>query len=144
MHRYSTADEVETAFYTAFAATDIELMGEVWIEGPGAVCVHPGGDLLSGRTAVLRSWADILAGAQIPEIRYRVIQRLGSDRVAVHLVEELIRPSRSREAPNRVLATNVYQRDPDGWRMAAHHASLPMIAARPGPDNPAPPPTRIH
>ncbi|MCG6895834.1 MAG: nuclear transport factor 2 family protein [Thiocapsa sp.] len=144
MHRYATPDEAETAYYTAFAATDVALMGEVWTETAAAVCVHPGGDLLSGRAEVLRSWADILNGAQLPEVRYRVLQRMTSDQLAVHLVEELIRPSHSRDAPNRVLATNVYHRATDGWRMVAHHASLPLMTARPKPADAAPPTRRVH
>ena len=31
------------------------------------------------------------------------------------------------ESPTRVIATNIYQNTPNGWRMLAHHASLPLV-----------------
>jgi ketosteroid isomerase-like protein len=144
MPHFKTTDEAEAAFYAAFEATDVALMGAVWSDAPSVVCVHPGGDLLRGRTEVLRSWTDILTGAERPEILYRVIQRTGSDGLAVHLVEELIRPSRSREEPNRILATNVYLNTAEGWRMTAHHASLPLMAARSAPAGSEHPTRRMH
>jgi hypothetical protein len=131
MSRFQTPDEVEAAFYAAFETLDIALMGAVWSEQPSPVCVHPGGDLLQGRSEVLRSWREVLTGAECPELHYRVIQRTTTEGLAVHLVEELIRPSRSREEPNRILATNLYRQSAEGWRMTAHHASLPLVRRRP-------------
>jgi hypothetical protein len=144
MQELTTPDEAEAAFYTAFETTDLALMGTVWSDEPSVVCVHPGSDLLRGRTEVLRSWADILNGAERPEIRYRLIQRTVSHELAVHLVEELIRPGGSREEPNRILATNVYLNTSKGWRMTAHHASLPMMIMRAKPADPTQPAPRMH
>ena len=28
------------------------------------------------------------------------------------------------------MATNVYRRDEEGWRMVVHHASLPLMTSR--------------
>jgi uncharacterized protein (TIGR02246 family) len=144
MSRFQTPDEVEAAFYAAFRTLDIALMGAVWAEQPSPVCVHPGGDLLQGRIEVLNSWREVMTGAERPELHYRVIRRTATDGLAVHLVEELIRPSRSREEPNRILATNVYRQAEDGWRMTAHHASLPLLRKRPEPANAEAPKSRMH
>jgi hypothetical protein len=142
--RFQTPDAVEASFYTAFQTLDIALMGAVWAEQPSPVCVHPGGDLLQDRSEVLRSWREILTGAERPELHYRVIQRTASEGLAVHLVEELIRPSRSREEPNRILATNVYGKTAEGWRMTAHHASLPLMRRRPETAGSEAPKPRMH
>jgi hypothetical protein len=144
MSRFQTPEEVEAAFYAAFETLDIALMGAVWAEEPSPVCVHPGGDLLQGRSKVLRSWREVLTGAEPPDLHYRVIQRTATEGLAVHLVEELIRPSRSREEPNRILATNVYRQTAAGWRMTAHHASLPLMRRRPETAPSETPKPRMH
>ncbi|EGV16882.1 YybH family protein [Thiocapsa marina] len=144
MSRFQTPDAVEASFYAAFQTLDIALMGAVWAEEPSPVCVHPGGDLLQGRGAVLQSWREVLTGAERPELHFRVIQRTATDGLAVHLVEELIRPSRSREEPNRILATNVYRQTAEGWRMTAHHASLPLMRRQPETAPSEPPKPRMH
>jgi hypothetical protein len=144
MSRFQTPDEVEAAFYAAFQTLDIALMGAVWAEQPSPVCVHPGSDLLQGRSEVLNSWREVLTGAERPDLQYRVIQRTATEGLAVHLVEELIRPSRSREEPNRILATNVYRQSAEGWRMTAHHASLPLMRRRPETTPSETPKPRMH
>lgn len=144
MSRFQIPDEVEAAFYAAFQTLDITLMGAVWAEVPSPVCVHPGGDLLQGRGEVLNSWREVLTGAERPDLQYRVIQRTAAEGLAVHLVEELIRPSRSREEPNRILATNVYRQTGEGWRMTAHHASLPLMRKRPETADTAAAKPRMH
>jgi ketosteroid isomerase-like protein len=144
MRRFESPDEAEAAFYDAFLATDLALMGAVWTEEPAPVCVHPGGDLLQGRTAVLRSWSEIFTGAERPDLRYRVIQRTQREDLAVHLTEERIRPRGSSQSHARILATNLFQRTAAGWRLSAHHASLPLIdrtAKRDGAKSPSP---QIH
>ncbi|UHD16128.1 nuclear transport factor 2 family protein [Thiocapsa bogorovii] len=144
MSQFQTPEEVEAAFYAAFETLDIALMGGVWAKEPSPVCVHPGGDLLLGRSEVLRSWREVLTGAEPPDLHYRVIQRSATRELAVHLVEELIRPSRSREEPNRILATNVYRQTAEGWRMTAHHASLPLMRKRPDRTVTEAPKPRMH
>jgi ketosteroid isomerase-like protein len=137
--RFSTPEAVEHAFYQAFQELDATLMGEVWSDLPETVCVHPGGDLLQGRATVLQSWAEIFASADRPSLVHRTLQVSGDGDLAVHLVEELIRPGRGAETrASRVLATNVYRRGRDGWRLLAHHASLPVMRTREAP------PGRLH
>lgn len=118
---------IELAFYAAFAQRDIAAMRQLWLPADYTVCVHPGGPLLMGNAEILQSWSEILSNSSKPDITYREIQRLVSGKLAVHTVEELIRPAESGESPTRVLATNVYKKTSEGWRMLAHHASLPLV-----------------
>jgi uncharacterized protein (TIGR02246 family) len=118
---------IEQAFYAAFARRDAEAMRRVWADDARAVCVHPGGPLLRGTEAILESWQDILSGVAPPEIQHRQIQQVRSGELAVHTVEELIRPADSDQTPTKVIATNIYARTASGWRMLAHHASLPLV-----------------
>ncbi len=126
-----TSTAAEEAFYGAFARLDLEAMGALWVEGANASCVHPGGPLIQGKQAVIQGWAEIFAGADPPGIAYRVVSRHESGALAVHLVKESIRPHRAASAnASLVIATNVYILDGDGWRMLAHHASLPLMPGR--------------
>jgi len=130
---FDSPDAAEAAFYSAFAATDLRAMAEVWVEGDSAACVHPGGALLEGKDAVMQSWAEILTGASPPRIEYRLIKRMQANDLQIHLVEEQIKASGKSEAtPNLVLATNVYTRGPQGWCLSLHHSSLPLMPSRAG------------
>jgi ketosteroid isomerase-like protein len=122
-----SSEATESAFYAAFAKCDIAAMQQLWVQAENTVCVHPGGPLLRGNTEILQSWSEILSNSSKPDIRYREIQRLASGDLAIHTVEELIRPAESEESPTRVIATNVYINTPEGWRILAHHASLPLV-----------------
>ena len=80
-----------------------------------------------GPEAIIQSWAQIFASAAPPEIAFRILERVLTSDLAVHVVEERIRPSRGEGAETKVLATNVYRRADDRWRMIVHHASLPLV-----------------
>jgi ketosteroid isomerase-like protein len=138
---FDSAEAAEEAFYAAFRALDIKAMARVWSDGEGTVCVHPGGAPLVGKAATLRAWAEIFSGAAPPRLDHRRLNRIASADLAVHLVEESIRVGRAPAGePNLVLATNVLVRGADGWRLAAHHASLPLMP-EPRADEP---PRRLH
>lgn len=138
---FDTPAAVEAAFYKAFTNTDIERMAGVWAQETRILCIHPGGDLLRGKTAVIRSWLEVFANSDPPVIEYRLIGNFEASGLAVHLVEERIRPrGMPTESPNRVMATNVFVREGVGWRLVEHHASLPLIARR----EPEREPSRLH
>jgi hypothetical protein len=129
--RFVTPEEVEAAFYQAFQDLDLALMDQVWMEDPETFCVHPGGDLLRAKSAVLQSWSEIFTSAHRPTLVYQTLQTSGNGDLAIHLVEELIRPGGEPDTtPTRVVATNVYRRGRTGWQMISHHASLPVMDPR--------------
>jgi ketosteroid isomerase-like protein len=134
---FTSAEEAESAFYEAFGTLDLALMERVWGADDAAVCVHPGGDLLQGQLAVMQSWREIFSSAARPRITFRVLRTQSEGGIAVHLVEEMIRPGGSPEAKaSRVLASNVYRLEPNGWRLCQHHASLPLMRRRGSPEGP--------
>lgn len=130
-HRNLNSTETEVAFYTAFERCDLQAMTAVWDTSPEATCIHPGGQLLLGHAAVIQSWGEIFSQAKAPQVRYRVLQTLHNDGLAIHTVEEAISPSGSTTAePTLLIATNVYRQTTTGWRMVSHHACLPMMRQR--------------
>ena len=124
---FQSPEAAEAAFYAAFAATDLALMASVWLHADNARCVHPGGDLLEGYAIIMQSWHSILSAVEAPTIRFRLIDRLESDGLSVHMVEERIGPAGEDSDLTRVLATNTYLRSDHGWRMVIHHATLPLV-----------------
>ena len=52
---FATPDEAETAFYTAFANTDLDAMMLVWLDSDAVTCIHPVGPRISGHQAVRAS-----------------------------------------------------------------------------------------
>jgi ketosteroid isomerase-like protein len=127
MPSYESPDLAEAAYYRAFEHCDPTAMAAVWSGEDQDGCIHPGGPLLQGSEAVQQSWQHIFSQASPPEVSYRVLQRQTSADLAVHMVEESIRPAGGSEPPTRVMALNIYRRSDDGWHMTTHHASLPMM-----------------
>jgi len=123
---YISAEEVESAFYTAFSLCDFKTMQELWIRST-AVCVHPGTEPIIGYEAVLRSWEDIFRDAARPNVRIKVLQRIDGDDLAVHMVEEHISSPGVPDQRAVVFATNVYRREGRRWLMAAHNASVMSV-----------------
>ena len=118
-----TADEVEAAFYEALQQGNLDQVMACWADEDDIVCVHPGGPRLVGAAAISAAYESLLTGGRLaatPE-RVRRIETLGA---AVHSVLERI-DLHTDEGPQRawVVATNVYLKTAQGWRMVAHHAS---------------------
>ena len=117
-----SADEAESAFYAAFENLDLELMRSTWLNSDQVYCIHPNGPIQEGLDVVMQQWAFIFQGAEKPEINYKVLQRQQFNDSAIHLIEETIGTG---ESAALILVTNIYKNTPEGWRLFAHHASLP-------------------
>ena len=123
-----TPVEAEAAFYTSFLTLDADRLKSIWSESPDLFCIHPGGELLQGSVAVMKSWSDIFASSDPPKLEYRLLHSRHEEKVAIHLVEENIRPRGSgSDRSALVLSTNVYVLEGEGWKLFSHHASLPMM-----------------
>jgi uncharacterized protein (TIGR02246 family) len=130
---FDKAADIADAFYRAFRELDLDLMDSVWSDDAQTTCIHPGGDLLSGKAAVMQSWAEIFISAEKPTVDYQTLQTLCNDELEIHLVEERIRPNGAKSQQSaRVLTTNIFRRNEQGWRLIAHHASLPMMRPKRG------------
>lgn len=118
-----TADDVEAAFYEALQAADIERLMACWSDDEEVVCVHPGGPRVVGPAAIRAAFEAIFANGSIRAWPQQV-RRVDALASAVHNVLERIEMlTPSGPARAFVLATNVYHKTAQGWRMVAHHAS---------------------
>jgi ketosteroid isomerase-like protein len=118
-----SADDIEAAFYEALQSGDIDKLMACWADEDEIVCVHPGGPRVVGAGAIRSAFDGMFANGNIKATpqRVRKIESLAS---AVHNVLEKIEVM-TKEGPREayVIATNVYHKTAQGWRMVAHHAS---------------------
>jgi len=135
-----TADDVEAAFYEALQRCDVEALMDCWADEDEIFCVHPGGPRLVGADAIRAAFENMFGNGgaiHATPARVRKVESLAS---AVHNVLERIDVLTTEGRKHAfVLATNVYHKTAQGWRMVAHHAS-PGSAQEPG-DSPEAPQT---
>ena len=133
---FPTPQDAEAAFYEALEASDLEAMLEVWADDEEIVCVHPGGPRLAGYDQVRESFAQIFASGQRLKVHVSNQVVLSGMMLAIHSVHEniLVQGESRPRAP--VVATNVYLRTGNGWRMILHHGSPAPQAQRASADSP--------
>ena len=118
-----TADEIEAAFYEALQKGDIEKLMACWADEDEVVCVHPGGPRVVGVLAIRAAFDAMFSNGSI-RARPQQVRKVESLTSVVHNVLERIEVlTQGGPAHAYVLATNVYHRTAQGWRMVAHHAS---------------------
>jgi ketosteroid isomerase-like protein len=116
------------AFYAALESADLDALEQLWVDD-AAVCVHPGLAPIHGRKAVLRSWAAMLAAT--PYLQFvltDVVVEMRDGTAVVTCTENLLSATdlmpETVFAGGHAVATNVFRRDGDTWRLWVHHASL--------------------
>jgi uncharacterized protein (TIGR02246 family) len=119
---------VNDAFYRAFESADLDAMMELWVDDAQSLCVHPGALPVRGTAAINRSWALIMANT--PYIQFFLtdveVAVLG-DVASVTCTENVLTADETTEegAFNgaKAVASNVFVRTGDAWRLWIHHAS---------------------
>ncbi len=120
----ASAEDVEHAFYDAIARADLEGLMALWAEDDEIACIHPGAPRLQGHAAIRESWELIFERGPV-HIRPRHLHVTHNMMCAVHsVVEEVKRPDDPDWQEAHILATNVYLKTPQGWRIVLHHSSI--------------------
>ena len=119
-----TPDAVEAAFYEALRTGDLEKLMACWSDEDDIACIHPGGTRLLGLAAIRSTFEAMFANGGAVPVTPEHVRRVNTVACAVHHVLERV-DMQSSAGPIQayVLATNVYQKTPQGWRMVVHHAS---------------------
>ncbi|MEU7282995.1 nuclear transport factor 2 family protein [Streptomyces sp. NPDC045431] len=126
-----------TAFYEAMERGDFETISDLWLDEAygGISCVHPGWPVLSGRGEVLRSYALIMANTEYIQFFLTDVKvSVAGETALVTCTENILSGGPAEDGAELgplvgqlVVATNVFRRTPDGWRIWAHHGS-PVLA----------------
>ena len=116
-------DEIEQQFYEALQRGDIDRLMAAWSDDEEISCVHPGGPRVVGAAAIRAAFEAIFANGAV-NARPEKVRRLQTLTSAVHSVLEHVQIM-TAEGPQSawVVATNVYLKGAQGWRLVAHHAS---------------------
>jgi uncharacterized protein (TIGR02246 family) len=131
-------EAANTALYEALESADVDRMASVWDDDDPAavVCVHPGWPMLRGRAHVLRSFAAIMANT--PYIQFfltDVSVAINGDTAVVTCAENILTAVSEEGSAGQVVATNVFVRRADGWRLQVHHGSPVMGTLEEVPDS---------
>lgn len=118
------AARANRAFYAAFERLDLEEMRRVWLDDDRIQCVHPGWELLTGRRRVLASWARIFENTasirfDVADLEVRVI----GDLAWITGIENIRSDAGGSRFTSQAVATNLFLRTGDGFRMILHHGS---------------------
>ena len=123
-HLEGDADDVEAAFYDALQRGDIEKLMACWADEDEIVCIHPGGPRVVGATAIRASFEAMFAEGGTVRAWPEQVRKVVSVASSVHhLIERVEVLTSGGPAHAWVVATNVYHRTAQGWRLVAHHAS---------------------
>ncbi|GGU21294.1 MULTISPECIES: nuclear transport factor 2 family protein [Streptomyces] len=143
MSRRTESEAVEranTAFYETLERGDFDELSELWLDATeagdtGISCVHPGWPVLSGRGEVLRSYALIMANTEyiqffLTDVKVVIL----GETALVTCTENILSGGPAEESGELgplvgqlVVATNVFRRTSQGWRLWSHHGS-PVLA----------------
>jgi ketosteroid isomerase-like protein len=118
-----TAEDTESAFYDAISRADIDALMALWADEEDIICIHPGAPRLIGHAAIRASWEAIFerGGVHIRPKQLRITQNMMT---AIHNIIEEINRADNEHQEIHIVATNVYLKTPEGWRITVHHASV--------------------
>jgi ketosteroid isomerase-like protein len=118
------AEEIEAAFYDALQRGDIEKLMACWADEDDIVCIHPGGPRVIGGTAIRATFEAMFAEGGAVRAWPEKVRKTVAIASCVHNVLERVEVLTPTGATHAwVIATNVYHRTAQGWRLVAHHAS---------------------
>lgn len=134
----AAVEQVNQAFYDAVESSDLDALEELVLTGPLAETVsvvHPGWPVLRGRREVMRSYALIMANTEYIQFFLTDVEvAVDGDSALVTCTENILTGGPAEEDGSAgslvgglVVATNVFRRTSEGWRLWVHHGS-PVMA----------------
>jgi len=133
---FLSPQECEAAFYEALEKADLEAMMGVWADDEEIICVHPGGAHMVGHEAVREAWRLVFQGGARLTVQVGQLRAMQSMMMATHCVHEFIAIKGEARPAAPVVATNVYVRSGNGWKMLLHHSSPSPKAEQPAAQSP--------
>jgi len=128
---FPTPETAEAAFYAAFEARSLDAMMAVWASGDGIACIHPLAAPLNGRAAVAAGWRSMFEAAGQFRVQIETVHEMREADQVIRIVREYLIIGQETGPRPPILATNVFRKEADGWRMVLHHASPLQVGGTP-------------
>ncbi len=111
-------------FYKAFESLDVAAMDRIWAHQEYITCIHPGWSIRVGWPAVRDSWVVIFNNTFSMEFQLTELQvQVAADVAWVICTENITSRVGETTQNSRVVATNLYERIGDDWKIIHHHGS---------------------
>jgi ketosteroid isomerase-like protein len=128
---YPTPEAAEAAFYAAFEARSADAMMAVWSDDDDIACIHPLSAPLNGHGIIAAGWRSMFEAAGQFRIQVELAHQLREPERVIRIVREYLVVGHEESPRPPILATNVYRKEADGWRMLLHHASPLQVGGTP-------------
>jgi ketosteroid isomerase-like protein len=128
---FPTPEAAESAFYAAFEACSLDAMMAVWAADDSIACIHPLAAPLNGHAAVAAGWRSMFEAAGQFRMQIETAHEIREARQVIRIVREYLIIGQETEPRPPILASNVYRKEADGWRMVLHHASPLQVGGTP-------------
>lgn len=111
-------------FYQAFEHLDIREMEAVWATDQTVKCIHPGWAILVGWLDIRDSWDAIFSNTEYLEFSIKHIDISIEGNLAwVTCQENMTQAVSGRSVQSVIMATNIFERKDNYWRLVHHHGS---------------------
>jgi len=130
-HAYPTPEAAEAAFYSAFEARSLDAMMAVWANADSIACIHPLAAPLNGHAAVAAGWRSMFEAAGKFRVQVETVHEIREATQVIRIVREYLIIGQEAKPRPPILATNVYRKETDSWRMVLHHASPLQVGGTP-------------
>ena len=128
---FPTPEAAESAFYAAFEARSLDAMMAVWAADDSIACIHPLAAPLNGHAAVAAGWRSMFEAAGQFRMQIETAHEIREAGQVIRIVREYLSIGQETEPRPPILASNVYRKEADGWRMVLHHASPLQVGGTP-------------
>ncbi|GBG88601.1 hypothetical protein CBR_g48131 [Chara braunii] len=117
--------EANEAFYNYFRAKSVRGMARIWLDADYVKCIHNGGQLVSGYSAVIERWRTVFSWTERFDFVLRDVRPRVMGDVAWVTLKKFVNGS-----VHPILATNCFELHNKKWYIVHHHSS-PQLDDRP-------------
>ena len=122
--RIEEVTQANAAFYRSFENLDISAMDKIWAHQEYVTCIHPGWSIRVGWPAVRDSWVVIFNNTFSMKFDLTELQvQVAADVAWVICTENITSRVGEADQNSVVVATNLYERIGDEWKIIHHHGS---------------------
>lgn len=122
--RIEEVTQANESFYRAFESLDIARMDSVWAHQEYVTCIHPGWGIRVGWPSVRDSWVVIFNNVFSMVFSLTEIQVQVAEDLAWVICTESITSRHGEKTQNsQIVATNLYERLEETWKIIHHHGS---------------------